>query len=468
MKNKFYYKILFIGFLAVFVASCNKEKFSPVDMDDLNPDIPLTNSALDQWLKANFLDVYNAAVIYRYNRYYHEADRNVTPPEEDKVQPMMQTVLSGFVNPYKDVAGMTFMKVNMPKEWVLYGSTSYDAGGQGYAGTASGGVRVNLFGVNAYSNTPGFIKGRINTIHHEFVHIVNQRFPMPSDFAQITKSTYNGNWQSTNADSAHKWGYVSTYASQNPTEDYAETASSLLVSGQHWFENRVKTCPAAAGQTALRLKEQNVVNYFTNLVGVDFRALQKKMFLYMKDTINDPSYKFPQYINNNLYKTITINLDDNMYTTYGISPAFATAYNNFKTDMYNTNTTARYRLDNLQLRFETNTSLVVRATFTATGGSAANTTYSGDYSFSVAVNSTTGETTFTKIAQGTGTTFNNGNIFLTSFTNNITPFLTGSTFVTDWMPAPKDLAPNLVSRTAGFYSTANNANYFYGILATNL
>ncbi len=468
MKNKFYYKILFVVFFAAFITSCNKEKFTPVNMDELNPDIPLSNSALDQWLKTNFLDVYNSAVIYRYNRYYHEADRNVTPPEEDKVQPMMQTVLSGFVNPYKDVAGINFMKVYIPKEWVLYGSTSYDAGGQGYAGTAAGGVRVNLFGVNAFSNTPGFIKGRINTIHHEFVHIVNQRFPIPSDFAQITKAYYNGNWQNTNADSAHKWGYVSAYASQNPTEDYAETACNLLVNGQHWFENRVKTCPAVTGQTALRLKEQNVVNYFTNLVGVDFRALQKRMFLYMKDTIKDPSYNFPQYINNNLYKSITVNLTDNMYSTYGISPAFATAYNNFKQDVFNYNPSQGYRVDNLQFRFVTNTSLVVRATFTATVGSSINTTYSGDYSFNVAVNSTTGETTFTKIDQATGTTFSNGNLFLASFNSNITSFLTASTFVTDWLPAPKDLAPNLVSRTAGFTSTANPANSFYGILATNL
>ena len=63
MKNKFYHKILFIGFFAAMFTSCNKDKFTPVDMDELNPDIPLTNSALDQWLKVNFLDVYDLKEI---------------------------------------------------------------------------------------------------------------------------------------------------------------------------------------------------------------------------------------------------------------------------------------------------------------------------------------------------------------------------------------------------------------------
>lgn len=467
MRTTILNKIAAVVLIASLFTACKKDEFTPVDMDDLNP-VGNNNTPLDAWLKANFYDPYNAAVYYRYNRYFHEADRNVTPPDIDKVQPMMQRVLSGFVNPYKTVAGINFMKVNMPKEWVLYGSTSYDGSGVGYAGTASGGVRVNLFGLNNFADNTAFLKSPIKTIHHEFVHILNQRFAMPSDFQEITKEYYNGNWTATNADSAHRWGFVSTYASQNPTEDYAETASFLLVYGQPWFETRVKTCPYPKGQTSLRLKEQNVVTYYNNLLGVDFRGVQKQMFLFMKDSVKDASFQFPQYINSNLYKTITVDLNDNMYNTYGISPAFVTAYNNLKNDIYNYSTTARYRMDNLQLRFETNTSLVIRIAFTATAGTAINTTYYGDYSFNVGVNSTTGATTFTKIAQGTGTTFNNGNLFLTSFNNNITSFLTASTFVTDWMPAPKDLAPSLVARTAGFYSSANNANYFYGTLATNL
>jgi substrate import-associated zinc metallohydrolase lipoprotein len=202
---------------------------------------------------------------------------------------MMTTVLDGYIQPYREVAGVTFIRTNAPKEFVLYGSTSYDASGIGYAGTASGGVRINLFGLDNFSLSPGFVTSRLNVIHHEFTHILNQRYVMPPEFALITGSSYKATWTSTPLDTAHKYGYVSSYASQNPVEDFAEMTSSLLVKGQPWFDNWVKTSASAAGQAALRAKESSVVNYFTSSLNVDFRALQKKVQLYIKDVLKDPA-----------------------------------------------------------------------------------------------------------------------------------------------------------------------------------
>ena len=462
MKQKLIFNISLLLLMGALFSACKKDKFEPVNMSELNPDEPLANTELDQWLKTTFLDEYNVAVIYRYNRYYHEADRNVSPPKPEAVKPMMTTILEGYINPYRKIAGETFIKTNIPKEWVLFGSTSYDGSNVGYAGTAAGGARVNLFGINGFSLSPGFVKGRLGVIHHEFIHILNQRFIMPADFQEITKSTYNGNWTSTNADSAHKWGYVSTYASQNPTEDFAETASALLVSGQSWFDNRVRTSSSDAGKAALRAKEQSVVDYFNSSLNIDFRALQKEIQLYIKNTLKDPTVTFPYWINQGLYKTLMVNPDDLMYTQYGSSAAFTTVYNQFKDSVLKLNATAKYRLDYLQFRFDSPTSLVVRAAFTATGGTAAGTQYLGDYSFSMSVNSTTGEATFTKIAQATGTTFNNGNIFLSSFGNTIQKFLTESTFIGDWLP--NGTPPSMYTKTAGFYQKNAPANYFYGNL----
>lgn len=462
MKQNIIFKLSVLLIMGALFGSCTKDDFEPVNMSELNPDEPLENTELDQWLKTTFLDEYNMDVIYRYSRYNHEADRNVTPPRPDAVKPMMTTILEGYINPYRKIAGETFIKTNVPKEWVLFGSTSYDGSNVGYAGTAAGGVRVNLFGINNFSLSPAFVKGRLGVIHHEFIHILNQRFIMPADFQEITKSTYNGNWTSTNADSAHKWGYVSTYASQNPTEDFAETASALLVSGQSWFDNRVRTSSSDAGKKALRAKEQSVVDYFNSSLNIDFRALQKEIQLYIKNTLKDPSVTFPYWINQGLYKTLTVNLDDVMYAQYGSSAAFATVYNQFKEAVYNFNTTARYRLDYIQFRFDTPTSLVVRAAFTATGGTANGTQYFGDYSFTANVNSNTGETTFTKIAQATGTTFNNGNLFLTSFQNTIQKFLTEDAFVADWLPV--STPASLYTKTGGFSQKSAPANYVYGNL----
>lgn len=445
--------------LPVLIFSCRKDEFKAVDINDLNPDVTILNTELDQWLKTTFLDEYNVDVIYRYNRYNHEPDRNVTPPLPQVVQPMMQVVLDGYIMPYRKIGGAPFIKSTVPKQWVLYGSTSYDGSNTGYAGTASGGVRVNLFGLNSNSYSS---KSRLNVIHHEYTHILNQLVNMPTDFPLITKSTYNAAWQSTPADSAKKWGYVSSYASQNPMEDYAETTAALLVAGQPWFDNYVRTNTSATGQAALRLKEQNVVGYFNSAFKIDFRALQKEIQLYIKDTLKDVSATFPYWINQGLYKTVTINLDDAIYSVYGISPDFVAVYNQFKEDMLATSTTAKYRLDYVQLRFDTPTSLVVRAAFTATGGNNNGTQFLADYSFSTLVNSTTGDVTFTKIAQATGTTFNNGNIFITSFTNTIQKFLTESTYSASWLPV--NVAPSMYTKTGGFTQKANAAKYFWGVL----
>lgn len=466
MKQYRSYTLLLILMMGVAFFSCKKDDFKPVDLNELNPDEPLQNSALDQWLKTTFLDPYNINVMYRYNRYYHEADRNVTPPKPEVVQPMMQTVLDAYIRPYEKVAGETFVKVNIPKEWILFGSTSYDGSGTGYAGTASGGVRITLFGLNNFSLTPGFIVDRAKTIHHEFVHTLNQRFIMPADFQEITKSTYNGDWKNTDSDSAHKWGYVSKYASQNPMEDFAETASVLLVYGQGWFDNWVKTSSSDAGKAALRAKEQSVVDYYNSSLNIDFRALQKEVQLYIKNVLKEPSVTFPYWLNQGLYKTVTINMTDPMYNTYGISQEFRDAYNEYYDAVWNLNSTARYRVDYIQFRFESPTSLVLRAAFTATQGASVGNQYMGDYSFSVAINPANGEIKFTKIDQADGTTFNNGSLFLGVFENSIQAFLEEDTFVGDYLPSQGPAS--LYGKTGGFTQKNNSTNFIYGTLGQQL
>lgn len=462
LRNYFFRCSLLILVVSLLGLSCRKDDFTKVDMDSLNPDNPIQNTALDEWLKTTFLDEYNIEVIYRYNRYNHEPDRNVAPVKPETVKPMMTTVLDGYILPYRKIGGETFIKKFVPKQWVLFGSTSYDGAKIGYAGTASGGVRINLFGLNNFSLSPGFVTGRLQVIHHEFTHILNQIVHIPTDFPLITASTYNGAWQDTNSDSAHSWGYVSAYASGSFVEDYAETNSSMLVYGPSWFDNYVNTSNSDAGKKALRLKEQNVVGYFNEALNVDYRALQKEVQTYIKDVLKDPSVTFPYWVSRGLYKTVTVNIEDELHTTNGKSTKFTKAYEDFKKGVDERNTSAHYRLEYLQFIFDGESDLTVRMPFTATEGDNAGTTYTGDYSFKVTIDPDTGEASFEKIAQKEGATYNNGNIFLTSFENTIQKFLTEDAFVGDWLPtkAPADL----YTKTGGFSQKGNAANYFYGTL----
>ncbi len=460
MNNKIIFRITTVLLMCAAIQACNKESFTPIDMSELNPDISKKNTSLDQWIKKNFLDPYNSEVIYRNHMYYHDEDRNVSPPNEDAVKPMMTSVLEGFVQPYDDVAGIDFMKKNMPRQWVLYGSTSYDGSGVGYAGTASGGVRINLFGLNGFSLSPSFVKGRLGVIHHEFTHILNQRFIMPADFQEITKSTYNGNWTDVTDEEAHEWGYVSNYASQNPTEDFAETTKALLVYGQSWFDHRMVTSSTADGQNALRLKEQSVVGYFNQSLNIDFRKLQKEVQTYIKDVVEDPSVTFKYWLAAELYKTITINVGDEIYTRFPVSQEFIDGFNAMKQAISDFNPV--YTMNYIEFRFESSTSLVVRAQFTNTDGDA----YYSDYSFSYVLDGSTGEIQFTKETQADGTTFDNGNLFINTFHNTIEQYLTTHTFVSKWMP--EDAPASMYTHLAGFYEKNAPENRIYGTTGTSL
>ncbi len=458
MKNIF--KLFTVFTMIVLVTSCRKTENLNVDYSSFNADNPTTNTPLDQWLKTNFLDAYNIEVVYRYNRYYHDNSANVAPNKLENIQPTMQTVLDGFINPYRKVAGETFTKTYMPKEFVLFGSYSYvDANAPGVAGTAAAGRRITLYGLNDYQPMPAgqfYAWDRQRIMHHEFGHILNQIIPIPTDFEAISKGYYKQPYTSTTTADAHANGFVTAYASGQPTEDYAESISYPLINGQAWYDYWANGA-SVEGKSRLIQKENNVINYFNNL-GIDYKELQREVQLYMKNSLNRNESKFPYWLSQKLYATMTMNLESDLYTKYGSSADFATAYNGFKAAVLAYSATQKYHLDYIQLRFETTTSLTVRAAF-----SNATTQYFGDYSFSYTIDPATGDATFTKVTNGTGTTFSNGALFTIPFTNTIQAYLTGKTFVADWLPVTINAEGYM--KHGGFSVKGAPTNYFYGPLA---
>lgn len=457
MRKSFKYILILVAFCAT-IASCRKEDALNVDVNDLNPDDPAANTALDVWLKSTFLDPYNAAVVYRYNRYYHDIEKNIAPAKAEFVKPTMENVLHGYIEPYYKIAGRDFIKRTIPKEWVLFGSYSYNNDGVVIAGTASAGRRITLYGVNHYEPTPDFVTGHLGVIHHEFGHILNQLVAIPTDFESISKGDYKATWSSTPTDTSHKYGFVSSYASGSYPEDYAETIRALLVSGQSWYDNWANTA-SALGKTRLKAKEANVVNYFNSGLGINFRALQKEVQLYMKDVLGDQTKYFGYWLKRNLYKTLTVNLEDGMYGQYGIGSSFATAYNTLKAAVA-AKYTAQYHVDYLQFRFESPTVLTMRFAFTAAAGG---TQYAADYTFNYAVGADNKTTTFTKVAQaGTTGSYANAALFATEFQNTIQAYLTSGSFLADWIPA--NVPPDQYTKVGGFISSTDTQQFFYGPL----
>lgn len=460
------YKI-FVALFFVFAAqSCKKEDSVAIDLTKYI-DNPSTETALDDWLKTNFLNTYNIDVIYRYSDYFKDYDKVVSPVNVAKVKPQMQMVLDGFIAPYKKVAGLLFVKQKLPKEWILYGSGAYNADGTMVLATAGAGRRITIFTINTFDAAdPALVVPKLKTIHHEFTHILNQIVPMPTDFQTITKASYNVAWTTVSDVAARDLGYVSPYATSQPGEDFAETTTYMLVFGQAWFDARVNAS-TAAGKLALKAKEASVVQYFTNNLGIDFRSLQREVQTVVRQTYKYPAASFPYWMGQNLFKTMTVNLDDQIYANNGISSEFTAAYNSLKASVLAYSATAKHRMDNVQFRFESATTLTVRVAYTATAGTTAGTTANADYTFAYTLNAVTGAITFTKAAQaGTTSTYANAVFFNAGFTSSLQAYLTGKTFIADWMPATIDNGN--YNSFGGFYVSGTPTNYFYGSLGQTL
>jgi substrate import-associated zinc metallohydrolase lipoprotein len=477
MKNII--KITLLMLITVTQFACRKTELLDVDYTSFNADEPTSNTPLDAWLKTNFLDEYNIDVVYRYNRYYHGNTANVVPNKLENIQPTMQIVLDGFISPYRKIAGEVFTKKYMPKEWVLFGSYSYaNTDDPGVAGTAAGGRRITLYGVNDYAPLPGgqfYAWDRQRIMHHEFGHILNQIIPIPTDWETISKGFYKQPYTDTPADTSRRNGFVTSYASGSPVEDYAESISYPLINGQVWYDDYASFANAA-GKARFAQKLSNVINYFNNL-GINYKELQREVQKYMISIGRNES-KFAYWLNKNrtplvtplpnpapaavpTFKSLTVNLESNIYTTYGNSPDFAIPYNQMKAAILALNSTAKYHMDNMQLLFNSTTSLTVRIPYTAAAGG---TQSNADYTFSYVVNTATGEVTFTKIAQaGTTGNYANAALFTAAFTNSIQAYLTGKTFVADWLPVSIN-AENYM-KFAGFTVKGTPTNYFYGPLA---
>lgn len=455
------------------ITSCSKDSDKlDVDMNSFNTD-PEGNSEVDQWLMSELTDPFNIEVIYRFDRNLTDVSKDIAPVAIDKVKPMMEAVLNLYLKPYQKVAGNKFIKTLAPKQYLLYGSVSYNTNGSVTLGTADGGRKVTLYGVNSFNSATvegdNGVRRKLRTIHHEFTHILNQNVPIPSDFEAVTKGDYYADWtNSSNTDAVAKsLGFVSRYARGQYTEDFAEMTAHLLVEGQVWFDNYVVSAPLAA-QQKLRKKEEIVVRYFKDAFDVDFRVLQTEVqnafkTLYNAKDPNDLTQTLANWINTNKVATITYTPGANYLTTYGSSSIFKTLMDNVQAAYIKQNPGySTGKVTYFQLNFTDATNVAVRLGFTISPTSA---TYIAEYYFQMINNPVNGEVQFVKSTNSSGAMANgNGSILLQGFETYVLPYLTNRIFVASWLPSGIGSTDPLYRTYGGFYEKGVTANYFYGPL----
>ena len=144
MKNNFIIIIVAVASMLAF-SSCNKDEMSSesiitVDKVDYTP--------FDLWLNKYFVDTYNIQFKYRYEAI--EADYNYYTVPADYGNSIILAHLVKYLclEAYDAVGGIEFTRANFPKMIFCIGDYEYKNNGSIVLGTAEGGRKILLTGVN--------------------------------------------------------------------------------------------------------------------------------------------------------------------------------------------------------------------------------------------------------------------------------------------------------------------------------
>ncbi|MCE7069666.1 putative zinc-binding metallopeptidase [Dyadobacter sp. CY327] len=300
MMIKQLHKLFFAAlFLTVGFSSCKEEEIGEAeDIPGLGGD-EWVQGPIDKWILDSLVTPYNISAKYKWDQFeFGNITKTLVPPDESQVVPLLSTIKKAWTMPYVQEAGKVFYNKFSPKFFILSGSNEYNAEGSITLGTAEGGRKVVLFGVNLFkikgmagydaARDSSFVKDWfLHTIHHEFGHILHQTVLYPVEYKAVSRSLYQGgNWINWSDNDARRDGFITAYSSLNFDEDFVEMIAMMLTEGKAGFDKIVNAIPEgtsprgttkAQAQAALRQKEAIVVAYYKNTWKIDFYSLQNRV-----------------------------------------------------------------------------------------------------------------------------------------------------------------------------------------------
>lgn len=235
--------LLFAGLLSLTCA-CSEETLS--EQSVVTTDTDVDSSEFGQWLQKNYTEPYNIRFNYRYVDKLAHSVYNVVPADEEKSKALAILIKKVWMDAYEEVAGKDFLKQKCFREFHLIGSPQVKENGSITLGTAEGGIMVTLYRVNeldpkkVYINQDNHYEPKertpldlnfwyFHTMHHEFMHILNQTKNYSTDFQTISAGKYhNQDWVNVKDEDSPKEGFVTGYASMEPREDIAEIYSTYV------------------------------------------------------------------------------------------------------------------------------------------------------------------------------------------------------------------------------------------------
>lgn len=263
------------------LASCKQEQ---LNQESVIKDSRAEQTEFDKWLANNLLNPYNIQIKYRYELMETNFSYWTTPADYEQSIIYAHLVKYLCVDTYDEVAGTTFTCKYFPKLFFLEGTFHYDNNGQMILGTAEGGRKIFLGGVN---HLRGVLKeaqeaqdaGTLNelyfkTIHHEFTHILNQTKDFTPDYKMISGTDYVLNaWNDTNRTTYLKFGFISQYSQHSDREDFAEMLSTYVINTpEQW--NAWMSQAGTEGAKKIEQKLEIVRSYMLEAWDIDLDTLR--------------------------------------------------------------------------------------------------------------------------------------------------------------------------------------------------
>ena len=213
------------------------ESVSVITIDKYEP------NPFDLWLEENFVAPYNIAFKYRYEQIESDLNYYTVPANLEESIILAHLVKYTCCDLYDEVAGVEFTRSYFPKMFFLIGEWEYKNNGTIILGTAEGGKKILLSGVNYLKTYMSRGADAVNyyylkTIHHEFTHILNQTVTIPNEYKFITGEDYVEDlWSESPYNEGYLTrGFSSAYSQNSYTEDFAEMLSMYITNSPEQWE----------------------------------------------------------------------------------------------------------------------------------------------------------------------------------------------------------------------------------------
>ena len=284
--------------LALCLTACDEDE---IKSESVITTDSYTQNDFDKWLEANFISPYNIMFKYRYEEIESDLNYYTVPAQLEYSVAMAHIVKHMCIDTYDEVAGIEFTRAYFPKEFFLIGTWEFRNNGTFILGTAEGGKKILLAGINylgdifngsgygsGYTVIDGLNHYYVKTIHHEFTHILNQTKDYTPDFKQITGNGYVADsWSESpyrESDGNYlKRGFISAYAQMEDREDFAEMLSMYITHSPAWWENQMESADGiyddriqgtTTGRALIQMKLDVVRAYMKDSWNIDIDKLR--------------------------------------------------------------------------------------------------------------------------------------------------------------------------------------------------